>query len=99
MTLDFVPAPHVLSRRRFLRGAGVALAQCPGDQVLRLVASNLARVTGGGRAYRCGGEEFNILFPGKITSEVAGDLERLRQAVESSEFRMRGNARRQIDAT
>ena len=42
-----------------------------GDQVLRLVASNLARVTGGGRAYRCGGEEFNILFPGKNTSDVS----------------------------
>jgi len=67
-----------------------------GDQVLRLVASNLARVTGGGRAYRCGGEEFNIVFPGKITPEVAGHLEQLRQAVESSEFRMRGNERRQI---
>ena len=36
-----------------------------GDQVLRLVAAGLSRVTGGGHAYRCGGEEFNILFPGK----------------------------------
>ena len=37
-----------------------------GDQVLRLVASNLARVTGGGRAYRCGGEEPISSFRGKI---------------------------------
>jgi diguanylate cyclase (GGDEF)-like protein len=66
-----------------------------GDQVLRLVASNLARVTGGGRAYRCGGEEFMILFPGKSTSEVVEHLERLREAIESSEFHMRGNDRRQ----
>jgi GGDEF domain-containing protein len=36
-----------------------------GDQVLRLVASKLARVGCGGLAYRCGGEEFVILFPGK----------------------------------
>ena len=36
-----------------------------GDQVLQLVAANLSRVTGGGQAFRCGGEEFNILFPGK----------------------------------
>ena len=35
-----------------------------GDQVLRLVAAKLAGVTGGGRAYRVGGEEFSILFPG-----------------------------------
>lgn len=65
-----------------------------GDQVLRLVASNLARVTGGGQAYRCGGEEFTILFPGKTTAEVTGHLEQLRKAIESSEFRMRGADRR-----
>jgi GGDEF domain-containing protein len=65
-----------------------------GDQVLRLVASNLARVTGGGRAYRCGGEEFNILFPGKSTSEVVEHLEQLRATIEVSEFRMRGTDRR-----
>ncbi len=32
-----------------------------GDQVLRLVASKLARVSGGGEAFRVGGEEFTIL--------------------------------------
>jgi diguanylate cyclase (GGDEF)-like protein len=66
-----------------------------GDQVLRLVATSLARVTGGGQAYRCGGEEFNILFPGKTTSEVVDHLEQLRATIESSEFRMRGGDRRQ----
>lgn len=66
-----------------------------GDQVLRLVAASLSRVTGGGQAYRCGGEEFNILFPGKATSEVADHLEQLRAVIESSEFRMRGGDRRQ----
>ena len=65
-----------------------------GDQVLRLVASNLARVTGGGRAYRCGGEEFNIVFPGKNTADVLDHLERLRENIQASEFRMRGNDRR-----
>lgn len=66
-----------------------------GDQVLRLVASNLARVTGGGKAFRCGGEEFNILFPGKTTPEVFAHLEQLRQMISSSEFRTRGIDRRQ----
>jgi diguanylate cyclase (GGDEF)-like protein len=66
-----------------------------GDEVLRLVATNLARVTGGGQAYRCGGEEFNILFPGKTTAEVADHLERLRATIETTEFRMRGGERRQ----
>jgi len=67
-----------------------------GDQVLRLVASNLARVTGGGQAYRCGGEEFSILFPGKTTSEVVDHLEKLRATIETSEFRMRTGDRRQV---
>jgi GGDEF domain-containing protein len=65
-----------------------------GDQVLRLVASNLSRVTGGGQAYRCGGEEFTILFPGKTMPEVVDHLERLRIAIESSEFHRRGDDRR-----
>jgi GGDEF domain-containing protein len=66
-----------------------------GDQVLRLVAAGLARVGGGGQAFRCGGEEFNILFAGKTTTQVADHLEQLRAAVESSEFRMRSGDRRQ----
>ena len=67
-----------------------------GDQVLQLVAVSLSRVTGGGQAYRCGGEEFNILFPGKTTSEVADHLEQLRAAIASSEFRVRSRDRRQV---
>ncbi|HEY3974096.1 MAG TPA: GGDEF domain-containing protein [Candidatus Sulfotelmatobacter sp.] len=66
-----------------------------GDQVLGLVAASLARVSGGGQAYRCGGEEFNILFPGKTTAEVADHLEQLRGEIEASEFRMRSGDRRQ----
>ena len=41
-----------------------------GDQVLRMVAGKLAGVTGGGRAYRVGGEEFSILFPGKTAKDA-----------------------------
>ena len=68
-----------------------------GDQVLRMVAANLGQVTGGGQAYRCGGEEFNILFPGKTTAEVLPHLQKLRETVAKAEFRMRGNDdRRQV---
>ena len=67
-----------------------------GDQVLRLVASKLAGVGGGGRAYRYGGEEFAILFPGKTTDEVRNYLEQLRAEIESSSFRMRGSDRRHM---
>jgi diguanylate cyclase (GGDEF)-like protein len=67
-----------------------------GDQVLKMVAACLSRVMGGGQAYRCGGEEFTILFPGKTSAEVVDHLERLRTAVESTEFRMRGGDRRRV---
>jgi GGDEF domain-containing protein len=66
-----------------------------GDQVLRLVASRLARVAGGGQAYRCGGEEFAILFPGKTTADVLEHLEKLRADIEASRLRLRGPDRRQ----
>jgi GGDEF domain-containing protein len=65
-----------------------------GDQVLRMVASRLARVSGGGHAYRCGGEEFAIVFPGKTTSDVLDHLENLRAAIEASKLRLRGPDRR-----
>jgi GGDEF domain-containing protein len=65
-----------------------------GDQVLRMIASRLARVSGGGQAYRCGGEEFAILFPGKTTSDVLEHLEKLRADIEASTLRLRGPDRR-----
>jgi GGDEF domain-containing protein len=67
-----------------------------GDQVLQLVANRLARVTGGGQAYRCGGEEFAIVFPGRTTTEVVDHIEQLRATIESSSFYRRGADRRQI---
>jgi diguanylate cyclase (GGDEF)-like protein len=60
-----------------------------GDQVLRMVAAKLAGVTGGGQAYRVGGEEFCILFPGKSVKEVQPHLELLRSVIEVSTFRLR----------
>jgi diguanylate cyclase (GGDEF)-like protein len=60
-----------------------------GDHVLRLVAARLSRVTGGGKAYRCGGEEFSIIFTGLTAREAAPHLESLRESVERSPFRVR----------
>lgn len=65
-----------------------------GDEVLCMVASNLARVTGGGQAFRVGGEEFTILFPNKSAREVVDHLEVLRQTIEGSPFRLRASADR-----
>ncbi|HVP42534.1 MAG TPA: GGDEF domain-containing protein [Terriglobales bacterium] len=64
-----------------------------GDQVLRMVASRMARVTGGGKAFRWGGEEFVILFPGKSAAGALEHLELLRQLVETSSFVLRGRDR------
>lgn len=67
-----------------------------GDQVLRMVASRLAEVSGGGHPFRVGGEEFNILFPGRTVKEVFDPLELLRMNIESCSFRLRrGEDRRQ----
>jgi diguanylate cyclase (GGDEF)-like protein len=69
-----------------------------GDQVLRLVAAKLARVTGGGNAYRVGGEEFNIVFSGTRMKEAAPHLEMLRAEIERSTFRLRGLPERRTAA-
>lgn len=60
-----------------------------GDQVLRMVASRLARVEGGGRAFRYGGEEFTILFAGKTKKEAQPHLEKLRQVISEAGFVLR----------
>jgi diguanylate cyclase (GGDEF)-like protein len=60
-----------------------------GDQVLAMVAALLARVGGGGRPFRYGGEEFTILFPGKNLQEVQPHLEKLREAVAEAGFKVR----------
>ena len=65
-----------------------------GDEVLCLVADRLARVTGGGQAFRVGGEEFCILFPGKRADQTIEHLELLRATIATSVFRLRGSDRR-----
>ena len=60
-----------------------------GDQVLRMVATKLAEVTGGGKAFRTGGEEFCILFPGKSAAQALQHLEALRKEVEAATFHLR----------
>ncbi|HUK23257.1 MAG TPA: GGDEF domain-containing protein [Terriglobales bacterium] len=60
-----------------------------GDHVLRMVAARLARVSGGGQAYRVGGEEFTILFPGMPVKDALPHLELLRTEVEFSAFHLR----------
>jgi diguanylate cyclase (GGDEF)-like protein len=65
-----------------------------GDQVLRLVASQLRQIGGGGKAYRYGGEEFTLVFPGKTLDECLPHLEQVRQAVEQYRLHLRDSQQR-----
>ncbi|SFJ04406.1 diguanylate cyclase (GGDEF) domain-containing protein [Pseudomonas guineae] len=65
-----------------------------GDQVLRLVASQLSKIGGGGKAYRYGGEEFTLVFPGKTLEECLPHLEVIRQAIETYRIQLRDKQQR-----
>lgn len=60
-----------------------------GDEVLKMVASKLLAVTGGGKAYRYGGEEFTILFPSKDVDESFIHVDILRQNIANTPFIVR----------
>lgn len=60
-----------------------------GDQVLKMVASRLAKARGGGKAYRYGGEEFTLLYPGQVCKDAAPHLEKVRESVAKARFSLR----------
>lgn len=64
-----------------------------GDQVLRMVASVMREVSGGGKPFRYGGEEFTVLFPGKDLGEAIPHLEELREAISKKGFTQRSKDR------
>lgn len=64
-----------------------------GDQVLKMVAARLATVSDGGRAFRYGGEEFAVIFPGSKLEVALPQLETLRQKVAIAAFIPRGKNR------
>jgi diguanylate cyclase (GGDEF)-like protein len=60
-----------------------------GDQVLKLVGARLAEVGGGGTAFRYGGEEFSVLFPGSELDDVLPHLEKIRASIENYRMAVR----------
>ncbi|AZD10954.1 GGDEF domain protein [Pseudomonas chlororaphis] len=68
-----------------------------GDQVLRLVASKLSKVSGGGRAYRYGGEEFAVVFAGKTLEECMPHLEVIRETIANYNIQLRNQENRPQD--
>ncbi len=61
-----------------------------GDQVLKLVATRLEAGPGGGKAYRYGGEEFTLIYPGRVCQDAQPHAEAVRAAVEGATFSLRG---------
>jgi len=65
-----------------------------GDEVLQMVAAKIARVGGGGKPFRYGGEEFTIVFPGKTPQQAEQQLEGLRAEIENYRMVVRQDQRR-----
>jgi diguanylate cyclase (GGDEF)-like protein len=64
-----------------------------GDQALRFIAAHIVRVGGGGKAFRYGGEEFTVLFPGKDAEDAIPYLEAVREDIESYRMALRSGER------
>ncbi len=64
-----------------------------GDQVLKMVAKKMMSVGGNGKAFRYGGEEFTVLFPGKRSADALPHLEELRRAIEGYSLAIRNDDR------
>lgn len=64
-----------------------------GDDVLKMVAARIAAVGGGGLAYRYGGEEFTVLFPGCQVQDARPHLEALRESIANYSLTIRDQQR------
>lgn len=64
-----------------------------GDQVLKMVATKIAGVGGGGKAFRYGGEEFTVVFPRRRLGDVVFYLEELRKKIAEYKLCIRGSDR------
>lgn len=67
-----------------------------GDDVLRIVAQELGKVRGGGKAFRYGGEEFTLLFKRKSAEEAEPFIESIRQCIADYPLIIRNQQNRPI---
>lgn len=68
-----------------------------GDAVLRMIATKMSKVSGGGTSYRYGGEEFTIVFNGKHSSDAKPYLDELRETIANTPFVINRVSRRKAD--
>ena len=57
-----------------------------GDDVLRMIAAKIGQVSGGGKAYRYGGEEFTVVFSNHSADEIKTHLQALIENVAATPF-------------
>jgi diguanylate cyclase (GGDEF)-like protein len=69
-----------------------------GDQVLKMIASRLGKISGGAKTFRYGGEEFTAIFAGKTVEDAESHVEGFRKAIESTPFLVRSRERRKNTA-
>ncbi len=106
--LTGIPARRALMDKLSTLGKRYTLAMCDidhfktfndtyghdvGDQVLKMVAAKLSQVSGGGKAYRYGGEEFTLVFPGKDEQEALPYIEQLRETIANYPMHIRNQNR------
>lgn len=111
-TLTGVPGRRALEHHLISPGKGYSIAMLDidhfkqfndryghdvGDQVLRMVASQLRHVSAGGRLFRYGGEEFTIVFRRGSHEAVLGALEAVRERVAQYPMRIRSSSRPEDD--
>ncbi|GAA0683707.1 GGDEF domain-containing protein [Marinobacterium maritimum] len=113
-TLTGIPGRRALEHHLISPGRGYSIAMLDidhfkqfndryghdiGDQVLRMVASQLRHVGAGGRLFRYGGEEFTIVFRRGSEDSVNKALEAVRERVAQYPMQIRGTNRPKHDDT
>ncbi len=70
-----------------------------GDDVIKLVASKIAKTGNRARAFRYGGEEFTLVFDGKSIDEIRETIEDLRVNIETYPMAIRVQTREKSSAS
>ena len=64
-----------------------------GDQVLKMIAARLGKISGGAKTFRYGGEEFTAIFSGQSLEDALSHVEDFREAVAATPFVIRSPER------
>ncbi len=65
-----------------------------GDEVLKMVAAHLEKISGGAKVFRYGGEEFTAVFSNKDALQTKAFMESYHKNIETADFMVRGKSRK-----